>query len=102
MNSIIQDKKRCILCGREDGLEEHHIFQGSNRKLSEKYGIKAWLCHFCHKGVTTYDGTIEIWSGNRRETICTMDLLHILGQIAWEDNYGSREEFRAIFGRNYL
>ena len=57
MKSIIQTEKVCYLCGcctptgYYDGLEEHHIFFGrSNRKHSEKRGLKVWLCgETCHR-----------------------------------------------------
>ena len=49
------DKEHCYLCGRNAnadyyGLDEHHIFFGTaNRRLSEKYGLKVYLCHDrCH------------------------------------------------------
>ena len=49
--SIIQQEKRCWFCGAVVGLEEHHIFAGTaNRKISEKYGLKVWLCHRHHTG----------------------------------------------------
>ena len=42
----------CFLCGRngfEDPLDWHHIFNGSLRKKSEKYGLVVPLCHYrCH------------------------------------------------------
>ena len=60
MKSIMQDKtsKQCYLCAKLDKdytpkniLEEHHIFEGSaNRKLSEKYGLKVYLCQAHHNG----------------------------------------------------
>lgn len=49
--SIVQQEKRCWFCGAVVGLEEHHIFAGTaNRKISEKYGLKVWLCHRHHTG----------------------------------------------------
>lgn len=52
MKSIIQDKKECYIC-RSPFVEEHHIFYGTaNRKLSEKYGLKVWLCPKHHRGET--------------------------------------------------
>ena len=57
MKSIIQqNRKVCYLCEkiygrtyeRED-LEEHHVFPGNNRKNSEKYGLKVYLCPECHQ-----------------------------------------------------
>lgn len=42
--SIMQeDRTICYFCGRNgsrDPLEEHHVFGGANRKLSEKRRIK--------------------------------------------------------------
>ncbi len=49
--SILQDEKRCYLCGRMNDLERHHIFAGAaNRKISEENGLWVWLCHNCHTG----------------------------------------------------
>lgn len=51
MKSIIQSKKECFICRTNYGVEtinnlhEHHIFE---RKQSEKYGLKIWLCHRHH------------------------------------------------------
>lgn len=50
MKSILQAEKACYLCGREWGLECHHIFAGGLRKVSERNGLKVWLCHECHTG----------------------------------------------------
>lgn len=51
MDSIIQkDSSYCYLCGRSDQpLDCHHVFGGANRKKSERYGLKVYLCHDrCH------------------------------------------------------
>jgi len=50
MKSIMQtEKETCYLCkGR--ATEEHHCIHGTaNRKLSEKYGLKVYLCPYCHR-----------------------------------------------------
>lgn len=50
-DSIIQIRKECWFCGSRSGLEVHHIFAGvANRRISEKYGLKVWLCHQHHTG----------------------------------------------------
>lgn len=50
MKSIIQKEKECYIC-KNTFVEEHHIFYGTaNRKLSEKYGLKVWLCPYHHRG----------------------------------------------------
>lgn len=53
--SILQKDKECYLCRRfynlrtTRGLEEHHILFGRGRReLSERYGLKVWLCHNHH------------------------------------------------------
>lgn len=53
--SILQKDKECYLCRRfynlrtTRGLEEHHILFGRGRReLSERYGLKVWLCHDHH------------------------------------------------------
>lgn len=57
MRSIIQKKDGiCLLCKNLHGdissktVEEHHCIYGSaNRKLSEKYGLKVYLCAEHHR-----------------------------------------------------
>lgn len=53
--SILQIDKECYLCRKRynlrttRGLEEHHILFGRGRReLSERYGLKVWLCHNHH------------------------------------------------------
>lgn len=44
MNSIIQQTRECYVCGCKGILHSHHIFGAGKRPLSEKYGLKIWLC----------------------------------------------------------
>ena len=112
MKSIINTKKgECFLCGRITHTEEHHIFGGQNRKLSEKYGLKIQACPLCHRGDDGVHGHTEK----------SKDLRHGLkmsGQLAFENYYETkkyktkepdyfydrkpREKFRQLFGVNYL
>lgn len=53
--SILQSERECYLCRKwynlhtTRGLEEHHILFGRGRReLSERYGLKVWLCHNHH------------------------------------------------------
>ena len=48
--SLLSNEKECYLCMRRTGLERHHVMEGPNRKLSEKYGLWVYLCHDCHTG----------------------------------------------------
>lgn len=91
MKSVIQTEKKCFFCGRMTCLQEHHIFFGEkNRKLSERYGLKVWLCLEHHTGQHSV----------HREK--AMDLaLKMHAQAKFEET-NSREDFRRIFGKNYL
>ena len=91
MQSILQNKNECYRCGSQYYLEEHHIFGGANRKLSEQYGLKVKLCHWCHN---------EPPSGVHHNKD-TMDWLHQEGQKAFERRFPGKD-FKSIFGRNYL
>lgn len=89
--------KYCFLCGKngsQDRLERHHIFGGSNRRLSEKYNLVVYLCgNSCHR------------NGPKAAHRCkeTMNLLHAYGQRkAMKEQGWSAEQFRHVFGRNYL
>lgn len=92
MKSIIQSNKNiCFLCGRK-AQEEHHIFFGTaNRKLSEKYGLKVYLCAYCHR-ISKYA------VHNNKETDIK---LKIIGQRKFEEEY-PKLNFLEIFGKNYL
>ena len=91
--SIIQSNKECLVCGTTYGLHEHHVFGGSaNRKLSEKYGLKVWLCGRHHnlsdEGIhfnKALDATLKKIAQERFEAV-----------------YGANTSFRAVFGKNYL
>ena len=98
MKSIIQNEKECFLCrkifhaAKISHLEEHHIIFGhANRKNSEKYGLKVWLCNHHHRH--SKDGV----HFNKQ-----LDLyLKKIAQRHFEDTYKDLD-FREIFGRNYL
>lgn len=92
--SIIQDEKRCLLCGSTRELECHHIFGGNpNRKLSEKYGLKVWLCHDHHNeppnGVH--------FNANIRQRLQAKAQKIAMNYYGW-----TIEQFIKIFGKNYL
>lgn len=80
--SILQDEKKCYVCGQELGLHTHEVFFGKNRQNSIEDGCCVYLCgrhhnlskegvHFNHsldlklkkemekKWLETYDETIE-------------------------------------------
>lgn len=78
------------MCGAYGNTEEHHIFEGSNRQMSEHYGLKVNVCRRCHT-------TLHSSYGND-ERAC----LHAIGQKTYEDKIGSREKFIEEFIRSYL
>lgn len=93
MDSIIQSEKKCFYCGLTCTLHSHHIFFGNpNRSLSEKYGLKVWLCQEHHTGNS------GVHFNKYRD-----NLLKDYAQQKAMDHYGwSVEDFINIFGKNYL
>lgn len=89
--SIMQTEKESIFSGRTDSLEYHHIFGGSNRKWSEKYGLTVWLTHDEHNEPPF--GVHHCKTTNRA--------LQRAGQLKFQETYPELD-FMKIFGRNYL
>lgn len=77
----------CYLCGKKKN-DLHEVFGGRNRINSIKYNFILPLCRECH-------------SSNQNNPIFN-DYWHKQGQLYWEENIGSREEFIKVFRRNYL
>ena len=126
MKSIMQNKKSdyCFICKHyqqapepprirydlmgnpHPELEEHHVFGGINRSLSEKYGLKVYICRYHHTG--DINGSSEAVHQNPNTGA---DLwLKKKAQYAWERKFAhhlheseeANEEFRKVFGRSYL
>ena len=91
MRSIIQDERSCLICGNPD-TEEHHVFFGTaNRRLSEKWGLKVYLCPEHHRGYRGVHHNRHFDKMLKREA-----------QLIWEEKIGSRNEFIKTFGKSYL
>ena len=90
-NSILTDEyNKCFICQSERNLEEHHVFFGtSNRKQSEKYGMKVPLCPDCHRGQRGVHHNKQLDLYIKR-----------YAQLQFEKEY-PYEEFMKIFGRSY-
>lgn len=87
------DKGVCFLCGKWIATENHHIFEGGNRKKSDKDGLTVFLCHYCHN---------ESPNGVHFNREFDIHLKQI-GQKAWMDYYGKTvEDFIREYGKNYL
>ena len=72
-------------------VHEHHIYGGPNRSISEKEGLKVYLCLAHH-----IDGQQAVHNNQKNMRILQED-----GQRVFERTH-SREEFMDLFGRNYL
>lgn len=101
MKSVMQNKEagQCYLCrlmNKDNSVkrirQEHHVMGGTaNRKLSERYGLKVYLCPGHHLyGSNAVHSNAEV-----------AELLHKEGQKAFMWIYPSLD-FRKIFGKNYL
>ena len=85
----MQEHRECWHCHTTLTLEAHHCMGGANRPLSERYGLKVYLCHEHHTGGTGVHFNKILMDKLRREA-----------QKRFEQIY-SREEFIRLFGRNY-
>ena len=91
--------RTCYLCMllRDDydtrkDLQEHHAMPGTaNRKLSERYGLKVYLCMEHHTA-----GPYAV-----HNNIKLQRLLQANAQMAFERKY-SHKEWMDIFGRNFI
>ena len=98
MKSIMQsDKTHCFLCGMNANLEPldlHHIFNKSDKKKSEQYGLMVYLhhskCHIFGKNAVHQNAKVN-------------NALKAKAQQAAMLYYGwTVDDFRNIFGKNYL
>lgn len=86
--------KICIFCGRPVECEHHLLFGNGIRKLAEQDGLKVPICNNCHNMGSTIE---RVHDNSMAEK-----LSKILGQVIYEAKIGSREEFRARYGKSYL
>lgn len=88
---LTDDLERCAVTG-SCHVEYHHVFNGANRKNSEKYGFILPLRPDWHN-MTAYSVHIDQRLDER---------LKRQAQAYYEAHYGSREDFRREFGKSYL
>ncbi len=90
MKSIIQNDHNCYLCRTEKDLTTHHMIEGTGRRvLSEKYGLKIYLCHNCHRRVQTHEEEMKV--------LRKIAQLRAMSHYKWTD-----EDFIKIFGRSFI
>lgn len=99
--SIIQaDREHCFICGRNShadyfGLEEHHVYEGfGRRKISEKYGLKVYICgDRCHRnGEESVHQNAEVDAALK-----SLVQRRAMRYYSWD-----LETFIKIFGKNYI
>ena len=87
------DLSHCIITGSPN-VHLHHIFPGSRRKQSERYGFVVPLRYDLHEF-----GTYSV----HEKPNDGLDLkLKRMAQEYWESHYGDRQAFIETFGKNYL
>ncbi len=93
MKSILQDKKECYICGLYGPIEDHHIYFGANRNISEKHGFKVYLCTNHHRGTAGVHGKLGHALDLRLKQECERKYI----------NQGhTKEEFIKLIGKNYI
>ena len=95
MRSIVTEYDSiCFFCGKP-AVEEHHLLFGNGtRQLAEEDGIKVPTCKDCH--------TIGVKMCRVHDNPMAERLSKMLGQAIWEKEYGTRDQFRARYGKSYL
>ena len=88
MQSIVQRKRECFVCKRDDTLTVHHLYAGSRRQRADREGLTVFLCPLCHERVQHHDAAAD-------------RILKQIGQRAFERTH-TREEFIRLFGKSYL
>lgn len=94
-SALTHDMDHCIITGRQDHVERHHVFGGPWRGLSERYGYVVPI----HAEMHPNGAFCRLNPDDRK----AMDLrLKRACQKHFEREHGSREDFIEVFGRNYL
>lgn len=104
MKSIMHNKAdmTCYLCmelhseySTQTGLEEHHVIYGRGKRvLSEKYGLKVYLCHRHHRD------SPESIHHNTKNNLSLDYMLKERAQQAFEECFPELS-FIQIFGKKY-
>ena len=91
-SSLLDNERRCYICGTTLNLHRHHIYPGAFRNKSEQYGCWVYLCFDHHVGNHGIHTTPEGQAYARQlKAICQQEFERIHGH----------EKFMKIFKRNY-
>lgn len=85
------DMDHCYYTGNAP-VERHHIFGGSRKAASEKYGYVVPLRPDLHPN--------GVFAGQAARTVDIA--LKTMAQRHFEENHGTRAEFISIFGKSYI
>lgn len=88
---LAEPPKRCLITGSPKA-ERHHVYGGTRRKLSEKWGAIAYLAKDFHTGKH------GVHNGNKELRL----MLQAETQKRFEAAGWTREEFIGTFGQNYI
>lgn len=90
MKSIINNDKKCLICGKTS-VHKHHIFFGANRPISEKNGFWVYLCP-AHHNMSDYGVHFNRELDTQLKQLC---------QSLYEETH-TREDFIKLIGKSYL
>lgn len=88
---LTDDLKHCMITGSEN-VHIHHVFGGSNRKKSERYGFIIPL-HPDFHNMSNLGIHFNRPMSLKYKRLC---------QEWYEDNIGTRDKFIKEFGKSYL
>ncbi len=85
--------RKCYFCGSYRNIEKHHVFGGSLRKKSDKYGLVVDLCHWCHN---------EPPNGVHFNRERSLILKRMAQKKVMQEHGWTKETFIREFDKNYL
>lgn len=86
--SLLQHEKKCFVTGYEGQLDRHHVYAGSRRRASEKWGCWVWLRHDIHMELHQRNPALD-------------KMIKRTCQEAFEQKHG-HEIFMRVFGKSWL
>lgn len=89
-SAIVDDMSVCWVC-KKPHPHIHHIYEGINRQISDRYGYIIPLCMEHHTGAigVHFNKGMELY-------------LKRMAQEHFEEHHGTREDFIKVFGKSYL
>lgn len=88
---LTEDMDHCIYTG-SNVVERHHVFGGSNKENSEKYGFIAPLRTDLHPNGVHAGQSAKLVDIELKQTC----------QRYYEEHYGTRDQFIKEFGKSYV